>query len=230
MNSQVVAKVWWPAPHEGLLERFVYADQVVVFGRHSSVDIRIGNAPIRDATVPRLWGELSWHRGRMYVANLDDNWGFDLVPTEPSGTANRITVSAGSSASPSSPRFQIVAKAPGSEYVLDVMCGDRRRFTDAAGSPVATSDDPASFVPFQLTQTQKLIGSAIREHLHAGHSRRPSYQEIASATNYSVRNIRENIQVMDTTFLLHGLVPVPDKSDALDRVATAVTRHPGIVQ
>lgn len=230
MSSKVVAKVWWPAPHEGLLERFVFEDQVVVFGRHSSADIRIGHAPVRDATVPRMWGELSWHRGRMFVANLDDNWGFDLVPAEGSTVANRMTVSAGASASPSSTRFQIVAQSPGSRYRLDVMCADPRRFVPIADEPAETSDDPASFLPFDLTATQKIIGSAVRDHLNSGRSRRPSYQQIATATNYSVRTVREAVQVMDALFLLHGLSRLDDGSDSLDRVAAVSIRHPGILK
>ena len=230
MTKTVVAKVWWPAPHDGLLERFVFEDQVVMFGRHSSADIRIGHAPVRDATVPRMWGELSWHRGRMFVANLDDNWGFDLVPAEGSSPANRMTVSAGASASPSSTRFQIVAQAPGSNYQLDVMCADPRRFVPVLDEPEETADDPASFLPFELTPTQKLIGSAVRDHLNSGHSRRPSYQQIATATNYSVRTVREAIQVMDGLFLLHGLSQPDDGSDSLDRVASIAIRHPGILK
>ena len=224
-----MAKVWWPAPHEGTLERFVYADQVVVFGRHSSAEIRIGHAPVRDATVPRRWGELSWHRGRMFVANLDDNWGFDLVPAADTGAANRMTVAAGASASPNATRFQIIAQVPGSSYSLDVLCADPRRFIDVGTEPVETADDPASFLPFRLTPTQKLIGSAVRDHLNSGHSRRPSYQQIATVSNYSVRTVREATQVMDGLFLLHGLAREDDGSDALDRVAAVALRHPGIL-
>ena len=229
MNSQVVAKVWWQAPHEGLFERFVFADQVVVFGRHSSADIRLGHAPVRDTTVPRLWGELSWHRGRMIISNVDDNWGFDLVPAEDTATASRMTVAAGASASPNTQRFRIEARAPGSEHVLEVMAANPRQFAaDYTLNP--TPDDVPSFMPFHLTTTQKTIGTTIRSLLGAGGSRRPGYQEIAAAANYSVRTIRENIQVMDATFNLYGLSSVDDRSDALDRVAVALTRHPGILR
>ena len=90
-------------------------------------------------------------------------------------------------------------------------------------------DDPPSFVPFSLTPTQQLIGAAIVGPLHRGRARRPGYAEVAAASNYSERTVREAVAAMDGLFVLHRLADPDGPSDALDRVAQALRLHSALL-
>lgn len=225
MSSDLVAKVWWEAPHEETLERMVFANQTIIFGRSAKADIRLGHAPTLRTEVPRLWGELCWSRGRMDINNVSDRWGFDLVSAPGHSPASRMHVVAGASGSPAARAFLIEAQVPGATFVLNVLTAPRRR-----AAALQVDDDPASFVPFRLTDTQKRIAAAVLLPLHQGGSRRGSYAETAARTHYSLRTVRENVAEMDGLFVLHRLVEVQASDDALDRVAITLVRHPTLIE
>jgi hypothetical protein len=224
VSEPVVAKVWWEAPHQGMLERFLSASDVVAFGRGAGCAIRIGHAPVYLENVPRVWGELSWHRGRVVVQNVSTRWGLQLVSGSSGGEVSRVEVPPGAAASSPERRFEIIGQAPQAQIRIEVLAAVRGA-VDAA----LLGDDPPSFVPFSLTPTQQLIGAAIVEPLHRGRARRPGYAEVAAASNYSERTVREAVAAMDGLFVLHRLADPDGPSDALDRVAQALRLHSALL-
>lgn len=222
MTAPVVAKIWWEAPHAGVLERFMVSTDVVTFGRSGECSIQVGHAPIYDPTVPRIWGELSWHRGTVLVTNRSSTWGLSLVPVD---DGVRIPVHPGAVASSPAARFQILAQAPEVEVTLSVLTAPQR-----AGAPAYDDGTaPPSFVPFTLTPTQKLIGAAVVAPLASGHPRRASYAEIVKQTHYAPRTVREAVAAMDGLFILHRLAEPSSASDALDRVAQTLRLHTALL-
>jgi hypothetical protein len=225
MGAPVVAKIWWEAPHRGLLERFMVATDAITFGRGGDCSIRLGHAPVYDATVPRLWGEFSWHRGSFVVQNLSSRWGLNLVPAPDSGGGARISIPPGAGGSSPAARFQVVAQAPNVDVTLSVQTAPPRRPDLADGS----SADPPSFVPFTLTRTQKLIGAAVIAPLRDGKPRRAGYAEVAAASHYSERSVREAVAAMDGLFIVHALADPSASGDALDRVAQTLRLHTALL-
>lgn len=224
MNGPVVAKIWWEAPHAGALERFMIDTDVVSFGRGGDCAIRIGHAPIYQPQVPRLWGEISWHRGSVHVQNTSTRWGIKLVPGADSDGTLWIDVPPGAGASTPESRFRIIAQAPDAQVSLNVLTGHRPRPVNAT-----QGDDPPSFVPFTLTPTQQKIGAAVIAPLLVGRPRRASYAEIATTTHYAERTVREAVAATDGLFVVHRLVDLSTASDALDRVAHVLRLHPSLV-
>lgn len=224
MSGSVVAKIWWEAPHEGELERFMFGDEVLTFGRGGECSIRVGYAPVYQPQVPRVWGEISFHRGSVLVHNLSPRWGFKLVPAAGSGSSAWIDVPPKGGASSPEARFRIVAQAPDVEVVIDVLAGGQRPAPGAA-----VGEDPPSFVPFVLTPTQRTIGAAVIAPLLAGRPRRAGYVDIAVATHYAERTVREAVAAMDGLFIVHRLVEPRAASDALDRVAHTLRIHPSLL-
>src|SRR4051794_31578620 len=127
MSRPVVAKVWWDAPHKGTLERFMSVDDVFAFGRGGECAVRVGHAPVYLSQVPRVWGEISFHRGSVYVQNASPRWGIKLVPTADSQSTAWIDVPPGAGASSPESRFQILAQAPEIEVKIDVLTGGNHR-------------------------------------------------------------------------------------------------------
>lgn len=221
----MVAKAWWQAPHDAVFECLMAPDQVMTFGRASGASIRIGHAPEYDRDVPRLWGEMHWSRGRLYVTNVSERWGFDLVSGPDVTPAFRTTVPPGGSASPAAPRFRIETQGPGTSYEINVLSAPRLHVQGHD----AVLTEPPSFMPFALTEQQKRIGAAVVQPLVEGKGRRASYDQVSALAHYSRRHVREQIAAMDALFVIHQLVEVDGSSDALDRVALTVTRHPTLI-
>ncbi|GAA4810295.1 hypothetical protein ACFQ0K_15050 [Nocardioides caeni] len=65
--------------------------------------------------------------------------------------------------------------------------------------------------------------------LHRGRARRPGYAELAAASNYSERTVREAVAAMDGLLVLHRLADPDGPSDALDRVAQALRLHSALL-
>lgn len=242
MSNQVVAKLWWEAPHQGLLERFMVASDLVSFGRGSDCDIRIGHAPVYAPQVPRRWGEISWHRGNVFIQNVSERWGLVLdpvvetdieirVPVPPgvgaaptaTGSEMRITIQPGAGAAPPVSRVGILAQAPGVEIRIDLMA--------ARGVAVGYghAEDPPSFVPFTLTRTQRIIGRAVVAPFLTGGPRRASYGDIAATTHYAERTVREAVAAMDGLFVVHRLANPGTAGDSLDRVAHTLRLHTALL-
>jgi hypothetical protein len=229
MQRRVVANVWWESQVDAALSRMVFSDAPLTFGRHSEAAIRIGHGVDYDPTVPRWWGELSWHRDRLHVANLDDNWGFDLVP-EGDEAATRMTVAPQSSVSPPMSKFDVVAEAPSSRHVLHIRTSVLRPYPLPPQRELHERVDPPSHLPFRLSDAQRSVGKAVLAGNQAGRSRRVGYDEIGAETHYSRRYVRELVHDMDSLFLLYGLAPGEEGSDALDRISQVFVRHSGILR
>lgn len=232
------------------------SEDVLTFGRGGDCDIRFGHAPVHLPAVPRLWGEISWHRGAMDVSNLSPRWGLTLL-AEDTGPG-RVDIPAGGRGSYPTSRFEIVAQAPEVEFKLHVQTAPPRstylpsrparptgvsgtasqrgttgpRNRDPLPNTIGTEDesrDVPSFVPFTLTPTQKVIGSAVVAPLSAGKPRRAGYAEVAIATHYAERTVREAVAAMDALFVVHRLADRHASGDALDRVALVLRRHAALL-
>jgi hypothetical protein len=225
MSGPIIAKVWWEAPHLGVLERFMATADVVSFGRGGDCSIRVGHAPVHYDAVPRVWGELTWHRGALDVSNVSPKWGLALVPASDGPGAARIEIPPGGRGASPLPRFRIVAHAPEVTIELNVQTAPLRSTVLANDSGAG---DKPSFVPFTLTSTQKLIGGAVIAPLLKGGPRRGSYSEVARLTHYSERTVREAVATMDGLFIVNRLVD-PTAGDALDRVSQVLRLHSALL-
>jgi hypothetical protein len=225
-SGVLVAKLWWDAPHDGLSDRLMMSDEVILFGRHSSCDIRIGHVPFSDEAVPRIWGELAWSRGQLDVTNRAETWGLELVPetSETSPPVAAMGVPAGGRGSLPTRQFEIRATVPHTVYVIRVSVAPRAR----ASTPIV-SDEPASVYEFKVSDTRKVIGRALISPLAQGRPR-SSYTRIASETHYSEQAVKENIYWLDALFITAGLCTFPTEGDAPTRVARVLERHPGILR
>lgn len=225
MSEPVVAKIWWEAPHTGMLERFMAASDVITFGRGGGCSIRVGHAPVYDERVPRTWGEISWHRGSVVIHNTSTRWGLELVPAGNSQAPARLAIPPGAGGSAPVAGFQILGQAPEIAIVLNVMTAPLRQIPAQAATP----EDPPSFVPFTLTPTQRIVGAAAVAPLLAGKPRRASYAEIAASSHYSERTVREAVAAIDGLFVVHRLTEPAASGDALDRVSQVLRLHTSLL-
>ena len=204
-------------------------DAVLVMGRSRECDIRIGADPIPDERVPREWAELSWHRGRVLVANIHARWGLELTGPENRGLVVTV-VPPGAVATAPTTTFVLEAKVPADVHDGDDHPAEFRINLSAAPNPVeprrmSPGEDIVETTPvISLTRTQRVIGAAIIEPLAQGRARRSSYETVVHRTNYAMRTVREAVAAMDVAFVAAGLA-FPGDGDALDRVAYVLGRH-----
>jgi hypothetical protein len=234
MREPAVGKVWWQNPglqtqsgntgRGRFFERVIFPRQTITFGRHRDASIRIGYGVDPDNIVPRWWGQLRWDAARLRITNLDDKWGFELVPEETVGATMAVPPQA--EVSPPASRFRIVAIAPTQRHELHVACSPPRTFVVPAEGVEAVEVDPPSHLPFALSEQEVLIGQAILAFTAASHSRRPSYEAIGRAIHLSVSRVREIVRDMDSLFLMYGLSP--GDGDALDRVTMVARSSTGL--
>ena len=227
--AEIAWAAWWEAAHDGTEVRYMTREAVLIMGRAPGCDIRIGADPIPDDRVPRQWAELSWHRGRVLVANIHVRWGLELSCVEKPGLAVTVVPPGGVATAPRA-TFVLDAKVPADLHDDGEGPAEFRINLSAAPTPV----EPRSMGPGQdivettpvisLTPTQRMIGAAIIEPLAQGRARRPSYETLVHRTHYAMRTVREAVTAMDVTFVAAGLA-FPGDGDALDRVAYVLGRH-----
>jgi hypothetical protein len=226
---EIAWAAWWEAAHDGTEMRYMSCNAVLTVGRAPGCDIRIGADPIVDERVPRRWAELSWHRGRVLVANVHDRWGLTLTCIDGTGVGVTAVPPGGVATAPRA-SFVLDAKVPAGldddgegpvEFLINL---------SAAPNPVQPrSMEPGKDVVettpvIALTSTQRTIGAAIIAPLAQGRARRASYDMLVHHTNYAMRTVREAVAAMDVTFVAAGLA-FPGDGDALDRVAYVLGRH-----
>jgi hypothetical protein len=226
---EIAWAAWWEATHDSTEMRYMSCDAVVTMGRAPGCDIRIGADPIVDERVPRRWAELSWHRGRVLVANVHDRWGLALTCIDGSGVGVTAVPPGGVATAPRS-SFVLDAKVPASgddggegpaEFLINLSAAP----TPVQPRSVEPGNDVVETTPvISLTPTQRTIGAAIIAPLAHGRARRASYDMLVHHTNYAMRTVREAVAAMDVTFVAAGLA-FPGDGDALDRVAYVLGRH-----
>jgi hypothetical protein len=193
-------------------------DGEATFGRDSSVDLRVGHAPVHDDVVPRRSGKVFAHDGRLVVSNLDDSLAFDIrVADRPA-----ISVPPGDWHSPRDRAFDIVINGA-LTYMLTVTVN-----TDHNATHMLTSDEPDTHEPPtgarpQLTERQRCILDAYVAPQAAG-GRPASHQEVAQALGISRSLVRLECHRIWSELFLAG-VPMRDLGDARDEIADAWARH-----
>lgn len=202
-------------------------DAVLTMGRAKGCEIRTAADPVADERVPRQWAELTWHRGRVLVANIHDRCGLKLSCDKKSG---EVTVVAPGGVA-TAPRAALVLEAKVPADLHDEGEGLAELINlSAAPHPV----EPRSMEPgehivetmpvISLTPTQRVIGAAIIAALAQGRGRRASYETLVHRTNYVMRTVREAVAAMDVKFVAAGLA-FPGDGDSLDRVAYVLGRN-----
>lgn len=226
---EIAWAAWWEATHDGTEMRYMSRDAVLRMGRARGCEIRIGADPIADERVPRQWAELTWHRGRVLVANIHDRWGLELICDKKSGVVVTVVPPGGVASAPQA-AFVLDAKVPADLHDYGEGPAEFRINLSAAPQPV----EPRSMEPgesvvettpvISLTPTQRAIGAAIIAPLTQGRGRRASYETLVHRTNYAMRTVREAVAAMDVKFVAAGLA-FPGDGDSLDRVAYVLGRH-----
>ena len=225
---EVAWAAWWDAIHIGTEQRYMTSGAVLSMGRSSQCEIRIGADPFPDERVPREWAQLSWHRGRVMVANVHHRWGLELSCEEQPGIMATVISPNGVATAPWS-TFVLEAKVP-ADLQHDAAPAEFRINLLAVPTPVEprsmeADEHVAETTPvLSLTRTQRAVGAAIIEPLTHGRARRASYEALVHSTNYAMRTVREAVAAMDIKFVGAGLA-FPGDGDALDRVAYVLGRH-----
>jgi hypothetical protein len=188
------------------------------FGRDSSVDLRVGHAPVHDDVVPRRSGKLFTHDGRLVVANLDDSLAFDIrVADRPA-----ISIPPGDWHSPRDHTYDIVINGA-LTYTLTVTVNTEHNRTQRLdGEEIATQEPPTGARP-RLTERQRQILDAYVAPQTAGR-RAASHQEVAQALGISRSLVRLECHRIWSELFLAG-VPMRDLGDARDEIADAWARH-----
>jgi hypothetical protein len=200
-------------------------------GRDESCQIRFGHVPIYDDRVPRIWAEVTFHRGALVVRNLDDNWPLELLSSDDEEDQGALPLpmllqpgSAGAF-----PVRVFTVRGLGPARTPD---GDHYVVHATAVPMVRTTMDPLSEVKSYesavRSTTQRAIGQAVLR-LKARQAGRPTYEQIVIESNFSKRTVRENVGKMAARFVTEGLVPFVEGDDALDRVTMAVSTYPRLV-
>lgn len=188
------------------------------FGRDSSVDLRVGHAPVHDDVVPRRSGKVFNHDGRLVVANLDDSLAFDIrVADRPA-----ISVPPGDWHSPRDHTFDIVINGA-LTYTLTVTVNtDDNPTRLLVGNEPATQEPPTGARP-RLTDRQRCILDTYIAPLAAG-GRPASHQEVAQTLGISRSLVRLECHRIWSELFVAG-VPMRDLGDARDEIADAWARH-----
>jgi hypothetical protein len=225
--DEVAYVVWWEAPHDGALRLYMTRDATVHVGRDPSCEVRIGALPVPDARVPRRWAQLSWHRGRVLVENLDDRWGLELVWSDGEAVVDRVTVKPQLLASAPTPEFVIVATVPSdashspATFEIHVVSAANPVRPNVVGSG---ADVVMTAAVVALKPVERTIGAALVAPIREGRGRRASLQAVMEATHYARSHVRDTVWDMDAKFISSGLA-VPGDGDAFDRVAFVLSRH-----
>jgi hypothetical protein len=188
------------------------------FGRDSSVDLRIGHAPVHDDVVPRQAGRVFSHEGRLVVANLDDTLAFDIrVPDRPA-----ISVAPGDWHSPRDHAFDIVLNGALTYTLTITVNTDHNPTRVLADGELATEEPPTGARP-RLTARQRDILDAYVAPQTAG-GRPASHQDVAHSLGISRSLVRLECHRIWSELFLAG-VPMRDLGDARDEIADAWARH-----
>lgn len=190
----------------------------ITFGRDTSVDVRIGHAPVHDDIVPRRSGAVFNHDGRLVVANLDDRLAFDIrVADRPV-----ISIPPGDWHSPRDRTYDIVISGA-LTYTLTVTANTDHNPTRWLGSDETLTLEPPTGARPRLTERQRQILDAYVAPQASGGGP-ASHQQVAETLGISRSLVRLECHRIWSELFLAG-VPMRDLGDHRDEIADAWARH-----